>query len=481
MKISESNIQFMSNHSAEEADLVLQQETKETIQQQGVVSGRGRSGWVSEEGRPMMLVDRVSISLQQSREVQSEYSAALTSSSTVSGVQGDTVAAFEQKELVEKLAGAVMDRAVVARSIREGVDIGGEQATGPVTAVRTNTTESLVTLSHTSIHFEQEQMGFSSQGQVVTQDGRTIDFNLDMALDRAYMSRTQEQAVIHTWQQEINLTDPLVINLEGGIPQLGDTRFEFDLDNDGTTEEISFAAKGSGFLSFDRNADGVINNGSELFGPGTGNGFEELAAYDDDGNGWIDESDAVFSNLSVWTRDGQGNDQLISLKDAGVGAIYLDNAQTEFSATTMDNELQGQVRRSGVFLFEDGNVGAMQQIDLAAREPGADASAAGAFQESTQLGDFTVVNLASMNMGGNTGGITGPSPIEAEDVENPLSALMEQIEALKEELQQILGTRSSRGRRAGRLRSMANTFSDHQLYRLTHPNPAGLKAQSWQA
>jgi hypothetical protein len=477
MRISESNIQFASSHSAEEADLVLQQETEETIQQQGFISGRGRTGRVSEDGIPMMMVDRVSISMQQSREVQSEYSSALSSSSTVTGADGESVAEFAQKELVEKLAGAVMDRAVVARSIREGVDIGADSISGPVTAVQTNTTESLVTLSHTSIHFEQEQMGFSSQGHVVTEDGRTIEFNLDMALDRAYMSRTQEQAVIHTWQQEINLTDPLVINLEGGVPQLGDTRFEFDLDNDGTTEEISFTAKGSGFLSFDRNNDGVINNGSELFGPGTGNGFEELAAYDDDGNGWIDESDAVFSQLSVWTEDDQGNDQLISLKDAGVGAIYLDNAQTEFSATTMDNELQGQVRRSGVFLFEDGNVGAMQQIDLAAREPGSGVENTGAFQGITQLGDFSTVDLASLNMGGV---IAGPAPIEVEEVENPISALMKQIEALREEIQQVLGTRSSRGRRTERLRSMANTFSDYQLYRLTQPDFTGLKAHSWQ-
>jgi hypothetical protein len=73
-------------------------------------------------------------------------------------------------------------------------------------------------------------------------------------------------------------TDPLVLNFAGTAAQLTDQRFSFDLNADGSDEQINFVTPGSGFLVFDRNQDGKVNNGSELFGPTTGDGFQELAA-----------------------------------------------------------------------------------------------------------------------------------------------------------------------------------------------------------
>jgi hypothetical protein len=116
---------------------------------------------------------------------------------------------------------------------------------------------------------------------------------------------------------------------------------------------------GSGFLAIDRNQDGKVNDGSELFGPRTGNGFAELAAYDSDGNGWIDENDPVFSDLKVWTQGG-----LYSLKDMGIGAISTESVETPFAIKDSANNLQGNVRGSGVYLSEDGDAGAAEQVDL---------------------------------------------------------------------------------------------------------------------
>jgi hypothetical protein len=144
------------------------------------------------------------------------------------------------------------------------------------------------------------------------------------------------------------------------------TQFQFDLNSDGTKEQIAFVAPGSGFLALDKNGDGTINNGSELFGPGTGNGFKDLAAYDSDGNGWIDENDAVFNNLRIWTKDSAGNDQLFTLSQKGVGALYLGNVATPFSVKDEQNALLGQVRSTGIFLQENGTVGTLQQVDLVA-------------------------------------------------------------------------------------------------------------------
>ena len=56
--------------------------------------------------------------------------------------------------------------------------------------------------------------------------------------------------------------DPLVINFDGLGAQLSQTRFEFDLDNNGTAEQIASLRSGSGYLALDRNGDGAINNGN---------------------------------------------------------------------------------------------------------------------------------------------------------------------------------------------------------------------------
>jgi hypothetical protein len=164
---------------------------------------------------------------------------------------------------------------------------------------------------------------------------------------------------------DVKKKDPLVINFGGTAAKLTDTKFSFDLDADGKADQISFVGAGSGFLALDKNSDGQINNGSELFGPVSSNGFQELAAYDLDKNSWIDESDAVYSQLKVWTKDGSGNDVLSTLAQTKVGAIYLGNVSTPFDIKNGQNQLDGQIRSSGAYLNEDGGAGIVQQIDLA--------------------------------------------------------------------------------------------------------------------
>ena len=88
--------------------------------------------------------------------------------------------------------------------------------------------------------------------------------------------------------------------------------------------------------------------------------------YDKDGNNWIDENDPVFANLRIWAKDSAGNDQLFTLSQKGVGALYLGNVATPFSVKNVENQLVGQVRNTGVFLQENGSVGTLQQIDLVA-------------------------------------------------------------------------------------------------------------------
>lgn len=208
---------------------------------------------------------------------------------------------------------------------------------------------------------ESEQTSFAASGTVQTADGKRIDFQVRLAMQRSY---SEETSVSLRLGDATRKTDPLVINFAGTAAQLTNTRFQFDLNSDGTTENINFVGQGSGFLIFDRNHDGKANNGSELFGPASGNGFQELAALDSDANGWIDENDAAYQDLRVWSKDTAGRDQLRTLKEANVGAIALSNVGTPFDLKNAANETLGQIKSSSIFLGDDGKAGTVQQIDL---------------------------------------------------------------------------------------------------------------------
>lgn len=211
-----------------------------------------------------------------------------------------------------------------------------------------------------SSYTETEMSDFSAQGSVRTADGREINFQLSMSMFRAYHS--EEHVEVRTGAA---LKDPLVLNFQGNAAELSDMTFRFDLKADGGEENMRTLKPGSGFLVFDRNSDGKVNDGRELFGATTGDGFGELALLDDDGNGWIDENDSAWKSLYIWTKDAHGQDSMLSLKEANVGAIALTYANTPFSLKDANNDLLGQIRSTGVFLKENGGVGTVQKIDIA--------------------------------------------------------------------------------------------------------------------
>ena len=212
---------------------------------------------------------------------------------------------------------------------------------------------------YSETYIERQAMSFQSHGVVNTADGRTINFNVELNMSREFMTQNEIHIVAGDKQ-----ADPLVINFSGQAADLTDRNFSFDLNNDGAQERIAFVKPGSGFLALDKNADGQINSGSELFGPNSGNGFAELAQYDSDGNNWIDENDAIYDKLKIWTKDENGKETLFALGQKGIGAIYLGNAQSLFDMKNASNQSLGTVRSTGIFLKEDGTAGTVQHIDL---------------------------------------------------------------------------------------------------------------------
>ncbi len=205
----------------------------------------------------------------------------------------------------------------------------------------------------------EEMLQFSAEGQVRTEGGTDIDFELAFSMSKASVSH--ESIVFKAGDA---LIDPLVINFGTDTVSMSNIKHRFDLDLDGKNDEFSFVGKGSGFLALDKNGDGTINDGSELFGPSLGNGFEELRAYDSDHNNWIDENDAIFEKLLIWTKDEEGVEKLMSLKESGVGALYLDSVETAFELEGENNTLLAKMRESSIYLKENGGVGTLQEIDL---------------------------------------------------------------------------------------------------------------------
>lgn len=208
---------------------------------------------------------------------------------------------------------------------------------------------------------ETEITTFESKGKVQTSDGRSLEFNVEVGMSRAFMEKLDLLEA-----EDYIFTDPLVINYDTSMAAISDQKFMFDLDADGKEESISFAERGSGFLALDKNGDGVINDGSELFGTKSGDGFRDLAAFDEDGNGWIDENDSVFNKLKVWTKDENGKDMLLDLKQADVGAIFLGSVDTEFSLQNVNHETDAVIRKTGIFLKEStGEVSTINHVDMA--------------------------------------------------------------------------------------------------------------------
>lgn len=128
--------------------------------------------------------------------------------------------------------------------------------------------------------------------------------------------------------QQPQQSDPLLLDIDddGSFALSGvDDGILFDINGDGVLDRTGFVRGGDVALALDRNGNGRIDDGRELFGDqhGAANGFAELARFDDDGNGRIDRDDAIFTSLVGVSAGPGGELQSRSLDALGVEAIEL--------------------------------------------------------------------------------------------------------------------------------------------------------------
>jgi hypothetical protein len=357
--IATSAINLASDHVLQEEHIAREKLTAwQTGQQPHITTGAGAGKGVQEL---LAQQEAVRVDVSPAGKSQPRFVQGLAEEIAADDLPIADLKMRVLKALIEKMFGKKIDIDDPARFFHEQADAAAPRGESTDAGNDAGSEEGWgIIYEYHESHHEREQTSFSADGTIVTTDGREISFQARLTMSREFYS--EENLFFRAGDA---LKDPLVINFSGTAAELSDTRFDFDIDHDGTADHIHFVGPGSGFLALDRNGDGVVNNGSELFGALSGEGFADLQQFDDDRNGWIDENDAIYDRLRIWTRNETGQSHLFSLGQKGIGAIYLGHVTTPFALKDEANNLQGQVRSTGVFLSENGSTGTIQQIDLA--------------------------------------------------------------------------------------------------------------------
>ena len=173
----------------------------------------------------------------------------------------------------------------------------------------------------------------------------------------------------------IEYYDPIVLDLNGNGIQLveddGNFGAFFDHDGDGIRTASGWVDPEDGLLVRDINGDGIINDGTELFGDNTllndgtlaKSGIQALADLDSNGDGIVDVQDENFNELKVWQdKNGDGistADELLTLTEAGISSLNVTNSEMINEAVT-----GGIIKEQNTFTKMDGSIGTIADVNL---------------------------------------------------------------------------------------------------------------------
>jgi hypothetical protein len=231
---------------------------------------------------------------------------------------------------------------------------------------------------------------------------------------------TAAQMAVMTPEQLAEITtSPLILDLNGdGAQTLSRAaNVYFDIDASGERISTGWVGQGDGLLALDRNGDGTIGDGSELFGNATqladgsraSDGFAALADLDSNHDGRISLDDSSFASLRVWmdaNQDGVSQAaELYSLSSLGIASINLDAEQVSIlnngnwiGQSSSYETVDGQVHSIVDAWFRTGSSDG-QSIDLTALDP--------------QV--ISEHSLSQINLGGD-GGVATHLTLDAESV-----------------------------------------------------------------
>jgi hypothetical protein len=174
-------------------------------------------------------------------------------------------------------------------------------------------------------------------------------------------------------------TSPIVISMSNSYPFTSvDGGVHFDLDADGAAEQTAWTAEGStvAFLTLDRNGNGSVDSGGELFGDHTPrlaggigpNGFEALTDLDTNQDGYVDASDERWSDLVLW-RDTNHDGVSQSSEVEPLSTSGIERIETAYHWTGHHDPYGNQLRYQGRAVLSDGRRIPIYDVYFVTRRP----------------------------------------------------------------------------------------------------------------
>lgn len=208
-------------------------------------------------------------------------------------------------------------------------------------------------------HSNEQQLNYQVQGEFkVNEQYLSLNYNLRITSEHNSYRKIEISAKA--------LKDPILVQF--GSRGLGNIegQKDFAINQDHTLDNLPIFSGDVGYLVYDKNNNQQADDGSELFGPKTGQGFVELAQLDSNKNGFIDLDDQYFEQLYIWQPSDSNNqtEQWLSLKDAKIQAISLSSISTPFDFYDQQGKIQAQLRQSSFAISEEGIGRGVHQVDV---------------------------------------------------------------------------------------------------------------------
>ncbi len=196
--------------------------------------------------------------------------------------------------------------------------------------LKTNDSQFSLTIEVEIIQIQQQTLTITDTSGSITQQSTVVEA----------LSIRLEVSLVQT---EPEKSDPLVIDVErDGFTTSGiEQGAKFDINADGVLDRVSVTKGDDAFLAIDSNNNGLIDDGSELFGDQNGhaNGFVNLASYDDNHDGKIDGNDQIFNSLLMMRL--VDNEQFITaLSETDIKSIDLAYQNTSGTTASGDSVVQ---------------------------------------------------------------------------------------------------------------------------------------------
>ena len=208
-------------------------------------------------------------------------------------------------------------------------------------------------------HSREQQLEYQVQGTfMVNEQELFLDYNYSLASEQISYSKIEMSVEA--------LKDPIIVQFGSrGLGEISGQK-DFDFNQDKSLNILPVFSGDVGYLVYDKNHNNKADDGGELFGPETGQGFTELAQLDSNKNGFIDAEDQHFEQLYLWQPGNDNNqaEQWLSLEEAEIQAISLSAISTPYDFYDQQGEIQAQLRQSSFAISENGIGRGVHQVDV---------------------------------------------------------------------------------------------------------------------